>query len=378
VSDEARSEEEARAPGSAGELAEAGPQDVSLSVDTESPEARERVRELTHAIDPSDAHSILFFGAEAQKKLTAVSDQMLEGVKNKDLDEAGGMLSRLVDTVRGFDVSRLDPNRKPSWLERLLRRGRPLVRFLQRYEEVAGQVESIGDQLERHKTQLLTDMVSLDRLYDANLESFRSLELHIEAGRRRLRQLDEEEIPARQREAEASGDPVAAQALRDLRSARDDLDRRVHDLLLTRQVTMQALPAIRLVQQNDKGLVGRIESTLANTVPLWRQQLATAITLYRSGAAARTVRAANDLTNELLEANAEKLRSATGEARREIERGVFDIESVKRANDNLVATIEESLRIADEGRQRRAEAAARLEECEDTLRQTLAHAAANE
>jgi uncharacterized protein YaaN involved in tellurite resistance len=344
----------------------------------ESPERRRKVRELAAAIDPANAHSILFFGSATQTRLNELSERMLEGVRNKDLEEAGGALGRLVSTVRGFDVGALDPSRRPSWVERVLRRGRPLARFLQRYEEVARQIDGIGDELERHKTQLLTDVVHLDRLYDANLEAFRALELHIEAAAEKLRELDEERIPAREREAGTSGDPLAAQALRDLRSTRNDLERRLHDLRLTRQVTMQALPGIRLVQQNDKGLVSRIESTLANTMPLWRQQLATAVTLFRSGAAARTVRAASDLTNELLEANAEKLRTATAEARAEIERGVFDVESVKRANDALIASIEDSLRAADEGRRHREEATAQLVACENELRRSLAAAAARE
>ncbi|MBW2237205.1 MAG: toxic anion resistance protein [Deltaproteobacteria bacterium] len=352
--------------------------DVPAALDTSNEETRLRVHELAASIDPADAHSILFFGSSAQTRLNELSERMLAGVKNKDLEDAGGMLGELVGTVRGFDVQKLDPSRKPTFIERLLGRGRPLARFIQRYEEVAQQVDAIGDELERHKTLLLTDLVSLERLYDANLESFQSLELHIEAARQKLAELDKETIPARESAAAASGNTLAAQALRDLRSARDDLDRRFHDLLLTRHVTMQALPGIRLVQQNDKGLVGKIESTLTNTMPLWRQQLATAVTLYRSGAAAQTVQAASDLTNELLEANAEKLRSATAEARGEIERGVFDIESVKRANEQLVAAIEDSLRISDAGKRARAEAAADLAACEAELRKSLAAAAARE
>lgn len=341
-------------------------------------EIHARVHELTQSIDPADAHSILFFGSSAQTRLNELSERMLEGVKNKDLDDAGGTLGDLVTAVRGFDVAKLDPSRKPGFLERLLGRGRPLARFLERYEEVAHQVDAIGDELERHKTVLLTDLVQLERLYDANLESYGELELHIVAARAKLAELDDEAIPALARKAEESGETLAAQSVRDLRAARDDLDRRLHDLLLTRQVIMQALPGIRLVQQNDKGLVAKIESTLTNTMPLWRQQLATSVTLYRGGAAAQMVGAASDLTNELLEANAEKLREATAEARGEIERGVFDIGSVKRAHENLVGAIEDSLRIADEGKRARAEAAADLETCEAELRKTLGAAAARE
>ena len=156
------------------------------------------------------------------------------------------------------------------------------------------------------------------------------------------------------KEVEGSDDVLEAQKLRDLRAARDDLERRVHDLLLTRQVTMQALPSIRLVQENDKSLVTKINSTIANTVPLWRQQLAQAVTIYRMGEAADSVKAASDLTNELLKNNAENLQTANAEVRRQVERGVFDIETVKEANAKLVATINESLQIADEGKRKRA------------------------
>lgn len=175
---------------------------------------------------------------------------------------------------------------------------------------------------------------------------------------------------------EASEDMVEAQRLRDLRGVRDDLERRVHDLKLTRQVSMQGLPSIRLVQENDKGLINKISSTLVNTVPLWRQQLAQAVTIYRSAEAADTLRAATDLTNELLRANANNLKSANAEARRQIERGVFDIEVVKQANQTLIETIEESLAIADEGKRARASASRELEQLEANLRRTLTSATA--
>jgi uncharacterized protein YaaN involved in tellurite resistance len=251
-----------------------------------------------------------------------------------------------------------------------------VVKFLQEYEEVRDHIDRIAEDLERHKTQLLTDVTSLDRLYEANLDYFRTLELYIAAGEGKLRELDEETIPAMARTVEEGGDMVQAQGLRDLRGARDDLERRIHDLRLTRQVSMQSLPGIRLVQENDKGLINKISSTLVNTVPLWRQQLAQAVTVYRSGRAAETVKAATDLTNELLRANAENLKQANAEARRQIERGVFDVEVVKQANQTLIETIEESLAIADEGKRARAEATAQLEQMEQDLRKSLAAASA--
>jgi uncharacterized protein YaaN involved in tellurite resistance len=336
------------------------------------PVAPERIKALVNELDLNDSQSVLFFGSKAQQQLTTVSDQMLEGVRSKEVGPAGDALSEMVAVLRGFDVERLDPNRKQGLLDRLMGKSKPVVRFLQEYEEVRQHIDRITDELERHKTWLLYDVTSLDRLYEANLEYFRTLELYIAAGQEKLSELDQETIPALARAVAEGTDMVEAQNLRDLRGARDDLERRVHDLRLTRQVSMQSLPSIRLVQQNDKGLINKINSTLVNTVPLWRQQLAQAVTIYRSSQAAQTVKAATDLTNALLKANADNLKQANAEARRQIERGVFDIEVVKQANEALIETIEESLQIADEGKRARAEAAAQLEQLEAELRRTLA------
>jgi uncharacterized protein YaaN involved in tellurite resistance len=341
------------------------------------PAEREHIEALMAEIDLNDSHSILYFGAHAQQRLTSLSEDMLEGVRSKDTGAAGDALNEMVGALRGFDPGEFDPNRKPGLFARLLGRAKPVVQFLQRYEEVRRQIDTVCDELEHHKTQLLTDIASLDRLYRANLDYFRVLERYITAGEEGLRRLDEEQIPALERQASQSGELLDAQHLRDLRAARDNLERRVHDLRLTRQVAMQSLPSIRLVQENDKALVNKIISTTANTLPLWRQQLAQALTIQRSREAAQSIRAASDLTNELLAANAENLKQGNAEARREIERGVFDIKAVKQANAALIETIEESLHIADEGRRKRAEAVAQLDAMETQLRNTLAGARAS-
>lgn len=340
------------------------------------PAERAEIKALLAELDLTDSSAIMHFGAKAQQQLTAVSDQMLEGVRSKDIGAAGQTLNEMVGTLRGFDVEGLDPNAKPGFFKRLFGAGKPIMRFLQEYEAVRDHIDRITIDLERHKTRLLTDVTSLDRLYDANLDYFRELEHYIAAGDAKLAELDQETIPALAAKVEQAEDMVEAQNLRDLRSARDDLERRVHDLRLTRQVAMQALPSIRLVQENDKGLINKINSTLVNTVPLWRQQLAQAVTIYRSGRAAETVKAATDLTNDLLKANAANLKTANAEARRQIERGVFDIETVKEANRALIETIEESLQIADEGKRARAAAGAELQQMEADLRKTLAAASA--
>lgn len=358
--------------------AETPQREIPFSVDATgaAPADREALAPLLAELDLNDSHSVLFFGSRAQEQLTTVSDRMLERVRNKDVGPAGGALNDMVLTLRGFDVGELDPNRKPGWLDRLLGKGRDAAKLLQRYEAVRDQIDHITEQLEQHKTTLLIDIESLDRLYVANLDFFRTLEQYIAAGEAKLRDLDADAIPVMEREAAA--DALAAQRLRDLRARRDDLERRVHDLRLTRQVTLQSLPSIRLVQDNDKALVGKINSTLVNTVPLWRQQLAQALTIHRSREAAKTVAAATDLTNDLLRANAENLRQANAVARAEMERGVFDVEAVAEANRSLIGAIEDSLRTADEGRAARARATQELDRLEQQLRQSLAAASARE
>ncbi len=354
------------------------PVDPTASAGTAQTIEPAKIAELLAELDLKDSHSVLFFGSQAQEQLTTVSDSMLERVRVKDAGPAGEALNDMVLTLRGFDLSGLDPNRKPGLLDRMLGKGRDAAKVLQRYEQVRDQIEDITTRLEQHKTVLLIDIESLDRLYAANLDYFHNLELYITAGEQKLLELDEQVIPQQAAAVEESNDTLAAQRLRDMRAVRDDLERRVHDLRLTRQVTMQSLPSIRLVQENDKALVGKINSTLVNTVPLWRQQLAQALTIHRSREAAGAVANASDLTNDLLRANADNLRQANAETRRQVERGVFDIEAVSAANKTLIDTIEDSLRIAEEGRAARTKANAELVALERQLRQSLAAASARE
>jgi len=322
-------------------------------------------------LDLDDSNSILFFGTAAQTEVTEVADQMLEGVRNKDTGPAGQALNEMVSTLRGFSVEDLDPNRKRGLLARLLGKARPVAKVLQRYEEVRGQIDGISNRLDDHTSTLMKDILVLDRLYEKTLAYFHQLAVYIAAGEEALRRLDDEVLPALASAAESNDDVLKAQNLRDYRAKRDDLERRVHDLKLTRQVTMQSLPSIRLVQENDKALVSKIASTMANTIPLWRQQLAMAVTIARSAEAGDTLKEATDLTNELVTSNAEALRTSTQSVRKQIERGVVDMEAVKQANDSLIATIDDALTIADEGRRQRAEAEKQLVSCENELKQAL-------
>lgn len=338
-------------------------------------EIRKRMGEL----DISNTQSIISFGSRAQAELQVISQEMLQDVKNKDAGPAGDSLRNIVTAIRGFSVSELDLRREASWWEKLLGRAAPFAKFVARYEEVQGQIDKITSNLLEHEHKLLKDIKSLDVLYAKTLDFYDELALYIAAGEARLAEIDASVIPAKEAEIAAAPESdkvIKAQELRDLRAARDDLERRIHDLKLTRQVTMQSLPSIRLVQENDKSLVTKINSTLVNTVPLWETQLAQAVTIQRSKEAAVAVKQASDLTNELLEANARNLQETNRVVRQEMERGVFDIETVKRANQTLIDTINESLAIADEGKARRAAAEADLEKMEAELRDTLAAARA--
>ncbi|WP_374289976.1 toxic anion resistance protein [Paenirhodobacter enshiensis] len=339
-------------------------------------EIRARMDEVTLG----DSGSVLYFGAKAQTELQTISQQMLGDVKNKDLGPAGDSLGQIVTALRGFSVSELDVRRERSLWEKITGRAAPFARFLSRFEKVQDQIDTITAELESHEMKLLKDVKGLDQLYGKTLGFYDELALYIAAGEAKLAEIDATVVPAKEAEVEAAPEDqkiLRAQELRDLRSARDDLERRVHDLKLTRQVTMQALPSIRLVQENDKSLITKINSTLVNTVPLWETQLAQAVTIQRSAEAAGAVKQAADLTNELLTANAKNLRQANQAVRTEMERGIFDIEAVKTANAELIATIEDSLRIADEGKARRAAAEKDLTEMEGKLRETLASAKAH-
>lgn len=330
-------------------------------------------------VDMSNTHSIVSFGSGAQAELQEISQAMLAGVRNKDVGPAGDSLRNIVSTIRGFSVSELDVRRQRSWWEKLLGRAAPMAKFVAKFENVQGQIDNITDDLLRHEHVLLKDIESLDMLYDKTLQFYEELALYLAAGEAKLEELDTKVIPKKELQVSKAAENKAvmmAQELRDMRSAREDLERRVHDLKLTRQVTMQSLPSIRLMQENYKSMVTKINSTLVNTVPLWETQLAQAVTIQRSAEAAEAVRDPNDLTNKLLTSNAQNLRDANKVIRQEMERGVFDINAVKDANTNLIATINESLEIADEGKRKRAEAEAELKKMESELKTTLASAKA--
>ena len=335
---------------------------------------KQKIDELVKKIKDDDPRSVIFFGSKAQEHINTVSESMLEGVKSKDIGRSGEALNNLVTAIKGFDVDELNPNARQGFFSKLFGLASPAVKFLGKYEEVRTQVDKITDDLEAHKAQLLTDITSLDRLYDVNLQYFNDLELYIAAGVKKLKEFDEIIIPKLKEEAQSSNKMTKTLNLQDVITTRNDLERRIHDLRLTRQVAMQALPSIRMVQENDKNLVSKINSTLVNTVPLWKNQLAQTVTIYRSAEAAKSVKNASDLTNELLEDNAKNLKHANKAIREEVERGVYDIETIKRANQTLIEAINESLEITQKGKIAREKAEQELKVLEDQLKSALLEA----
>ncbi len=352
------------------EIIEATIEEKSENLPAVMPEEQSKLEKALSELDFKDRSSIIYFGATVQEELDDISNRMIDGVKNKDTGAVGAVLNEMVASIKGFDIEELNPNKKLPWYKSLFGGTKPLVKFMQGYENVRDQIDEITNSLEGHKSQLMTDVVSLDKLYDANLNYFRNLELYIQAGEIKLKELEEKILPEYEAKAKDS-EMMAIQELKEIRGFRDELERRIHDLRLSRQVAMQSLPSIRLIQENDKSLINKITSTIVNTVPLWRNQLAQTVTIFRSHESAKALKNANDLTNELLEKNAEGLREANKEVRTQMERGVFDIESIKKANQTLIDTLNDSLQIADNGKRARTEALVELNKTEKELKDAL-------
>ena len=352
------------------EIIEATIMEQSTNLPAVMPQEQSQLEKAMSELDFNNRTSIIYFGTAAQEELDDISNRMIDGVKNKDTGRVGAVLNEMVSAIKGFDIDEINPNRKLPWYKSLFGGTKPLAKFLQGYEEVRDQIDMIANNLEEHKSTLMRDVVSLDKLYEANLDYFRKLELYIEAGELKKKELNSEIIPQYEEKAKEN-EMLPIQNLKEIRAFGADLERRIHDLRLSRQVAMQSLPSIRLIQENDKSLINKIASTLVNTVPLWRNQLAQTVTIFRSHESAKALKSASDLTNELLEKNAEGLREANVEIRTQMERGVFDIESIKSANITLIETLNDSLRIADEGKQTRAKALIELDKTERELKEAL-------
>lgn len=333
-----------------------------------TPAERQAIEDFIGKLDVSNPDHVLLFGADAQKRIADFSDTALDAVRAQDTGEVGDMLINLVTELKGFETDA----EEPKGLKKLFAKAEDRVeRMKARYDKVSGNVESIADSLEGYQAQLLKDVAMFDRLYDQNSDYFRQLTLYIIAGDEKLARVREGELKELLAKAEQSGDAMDAQKANDLAAQCDRFEKKLHDLKLTRQVSMQMAPQIRLLQNNDSLLVERIQSTLSNTLPLWKSQMVLALGVAHSNQAAEAQREVTDMTNELLKKNAEKLKMATIETAKESERGIVDMETLKATNESLISTLDEVMKIQQEGHQKRQEAEAEINRLENELKGKL-------
>ena len=331
----------------------------------------QRVAEIKAAVDVSDSQSVLAYGLPAQNRIANFADSLLGDVRNKDAGSGGEALNELLKKVRELDVDALSAGTGKAKIPIIGRFANTFERFAARYQKVATSIEKIVDALERSRMALLKDMTVLDKMYELNLDYLKQLDVYIAAGEQALRELHETKIPALEAEVAATSDVMAAQRLADLQQAATRFERRLHDLKLTRMIAIQSAPQIRLIQGNDQNLVEKIQSSILTTVPLWKNQIVIAISLYRQQKAVELQKQVTDTTNELLAKNAELLRDGSAKVGREVERGVVDVETLRKVNDDLVATLEETIQIQEEGRAKRVEAEGEIGRLQVELRQKL-------
>lgn len=326
------------------------------------------IDDFVDKIDINNTDHVLLFGADAQKKIADFSDSALSTVRTCDTGEVGEMLTKLVGEIRGFGAAA----EKPKGIAGLFWNAKKAVSDMQvKYDKVETNVDSIASSLEQYQVQLLKDISMFNHLYDMNTTYFRELTMYIIAGEKKLKEVRETTLKELQEKAQKSGDAMDAQRANDLAANCDRFEKKLHDLKLTRQVALQMAPQIRLLQNNDSMLVERIQSTLSNTLPLWKSQIVIALGLQRSQEALQAQRAVTDMTNELLRKNAEKLKMGTIGVAQEAERGIIDLETLVQTNQSLIDTINEVMRIQDEGRNKRIEAEKQMATMEAELKNKL-------
>ena len=337
--------------------------DVSLTT-----AEKKSIADFVEKLDLNNPDHVLLFGAEAQRKIAEFSNSALECVKTSDTGGVGEMLVKLVTEIKGFDADA----EEPKGLRKLFSNTTKQITTVKaRYEKVEGNVEVIAASLENHQIKLLKDVSMFDHLYDTNTRYFRELTMYIAAGEEKLKQVRGGELAKLREKALETNDAMDAQHANDLSSMCDRFEKKIHDLKLTRQVSMQMAPQIRLLQNNDSMLVERIQSTLSNTLPLWKSQIVLALGLFNSQQALRAQTAVTDMTNELLLKNAQTLKMGTIETAREAERGIVDIGTLTQTNQALIETINEVMAIQTEGRTQRLEAEKTLAHMEDELKRKL-------
>ena len=332
-----------------------------------SPEERKMVDDFAAKIELSNSNMILQYGAGAQKKMADFSADALNNVRTKDLGAVGDMLSSVVTELKSFDVE----EEEKGFFGFFKRGANKMTALKAKYDKVEANVEKICAVLERHQVQLLKDVAMMDKMYEMNKVYFKELSMYILAGKKKLAQVQQEELPKLVEKAKQSGLPEDAQAANDLNALCNRFDKKLHDLELTRMVSIQMAPEIRLVQSNDTQMSEKIQSTLVNTIPLWKSQMVLSLGLVHSQQAMEAQRNVNDVTNRLLQQNAEKLHQGSVEIAREAERGIVDIETLQKTNQELISTLEEVRQIQADGAAKRAEAEIELGRIEGELKQKL-------
>ncbi|MDY5731548.1 MAG: toxic anion resistance protein [Eubacteriales bacterium] len=319
-------------------------------------------------IDISDADNVLLYGSDAQKRIAEFSDAAMASIKNKDSGEVGDMLVNLIGKLKGFNES----SEEPKGLKRLFFNAQKHIDGMKnRYETVDANVAQIATALENHQVTLLKDIAMFDELYATNSKYFKELTMYIMAGQKRLKEVRETTLKELREQAANSGDPMLAQKANDLAQMCDRFEKKIHDLKLTRQVSLQMAPQIRLLQNNNALLVERIQSTLSNTLPLWKSQMVLALGLHRSTQALKAQNEVTNMTNELLKKNADKLKMGTVQTAKEVERGIVDIKTLVHTNQSLIDTITEVMKIQEEGHTQRVEAEKELLRMELELKNKL-------
>lgn len=332
-----------------------------------TPEEQKVVDDFAEKIDITSSALVMQYGSGAQKKIANFSDTALANVRTKDLGEVGDEIANLVVELKSFDAG----EEEKGFLGFFKKQANRLDGMKARYDKAEVNVNKIASSLEGHQVQLMKDIVMLDKLYETNLAYHKELSMYILAGKKRLKRERETTLEELKAKAQRSGLPEDAQAANDFAQQCDSFEKKLHDLELTRMVSVQMSPQIRLVQNNDRLMAEKIQSTIVNTIPLWKSQMVLALGVAHSADAVRAQREVTDMTNELLRKNAEKLKMSTIETARESERGIVDMETLRQTNQSLISTLDEVVKIQEEGKTRRREAEQELGRLENELKQKL-------
>lgn len=331
-----------------------------------TPEEQKMVNDFAAKIDIENTNQILQYGAGTQKKMADFSDTALENVKTQDLGEIGELISNVVGELKDFDVQE-----EGKFFGFFRKQTSKIENLKNKYDKAQANVEKITDSLQQHQVRLMKDSAMLDKMYEQNLNYFKELTMYILAGKKKLEETRNGKLAEMKNKAALSGLPEDAQAARDLDEKCNRFEKKLHDLELTRTIAMQTAPQIRLIQNNDTVMVEKIQTTIVNTIPLWKSQMVLALGIAHSAEAAQAQRQVTDITNELLRKNAETLHMATVETAKESERGIVDLETLQKTNADLIQTLDDVMRIQMEGRQKRQAAEMEMHRMEEELKRKL-------